>query len=80
MEEAQGHEGKLLFKSETSDTITEKRNGQEGTLLSLLYMFVVSSYVFNNMHFFITCFNSYSSTYVSSVKAVFFLLLNKKIN
>lgn len=23
--EAQGHDGKLLFKSETSDTITEKR-------------------------------------------------------
>lgn len=41
--EAQGHEGKLLFKSETSDTITEKRNGQEGTFLLLLYMSVVSS-------------------------------------
>lgn len=40
--EAQGHEGKLLLKSETSDTITERRNGQEGAFLLLLYMSVVS--------------------------------------
>lgn len=41
--EAQGRERELLFKSETSDRITEKRNGQEGTFPLLLYMFVVSS-------------------------------------